>query len=125
MKIYLAARYGRASEMRDCRGALEALGHRIVSTWIDGKEDSQDLPECAYAALGEITDAEAMVCFLDGTNDWRGGNHTEFGMALAQGLKLFSVGNSDDELNVFHHLAGVIRYASFEQLLAAWGNTRS
>jgi hypothetical protein len=121
MKIYLAARYGRHSEMRECRTALEALGHRVVSTWIDAKEDPTNLSECAYAALYEITEADAMICFLDGHNDWRGGNHTEFGIALAQGLKLFSVGNGYWDTNVFHRLAGVARYENVAQLLKAWG----
>lgn len=83
MRIYLASRYSRHSEMRIYWESLEALGHSVTSRWIDchtdieggGKEKSFSIeflnsqPErCCIVADHDLEDArraDALVLFSD------------------------------------------------------------
>jgi hypothetical protein len=97
MKIYLAARYSRNSEMRGVRDVLTALGHEVTSRWIDchtgkyltsftPKHLNNDPEYCARLGLHDledVDDADAVISFTDTAGGGKGGRHVEFGYALA------------------------------------------
>ncbi|MGH7746140.1 MAG: hypothetical protein ACREQ5_15420 [Candidatus Dormibacteria bacterium] len=132
MRIYLAARYSRNSEMRGVRDVLTALGHEVTSRWIDchaGKyltsftpEHLNDDPEyCARLGLHDLEDvdaADAVLSFTDTTGGGKGGRHVEFGYALAHpgGKRVILVGPRE---NIFHTLPQVEHYPDWPRLLVA------
>lgn len=129
MKIYLASRYSRASEMQGVRDVLQALGHTVTSRWIDhhgGKYHASFAPEtlnrdpaaCEQVALDDWDDlAIADVCIsftsLDGG---KGGRHVEFGLAVALGLRIIIVGPRE---HVFHTLPVVEHFPDWPALVMA------
>jgi hypothetical protein len=128
-KIYLAAAYERHAEMRGVRDALEALGHRITSRWIDLHAGS--VPEAftmeelnadpgAYAQYAEadsedLDAAGTVICFT-GTPGI--GHHVEFGIAVGRGGKrLVIVGPRE---RVFHALPDIEWHPDLAHLVMAW-----
>ena len=109
MKIYIAARYARAEEMRGIADQLTADGHQIISTWIDGEHNEG--PEAAAIDLAEIRYSDVVLCFTDpcGSKNSGGGRWFECGYALAIGKRVIFIG--DREI-VFCHLPEVEVYPS-------------
>lgn len=95
MKIYLAARYSRNTEMRGVRDVLAALGHEVTSRWIDchaGGHLTSFTPEhlkndpqyCARLGRDDIEDinaADAVILFTDTAGGGKGGRHGAAGHA--------------------------------------------
>jgi hypothetical protein len=126
-RIYLASAFSRNPEMRDIRDRLEALGHKVVSTWHDiqdgdAKEalfDEQlqnDPGHCAGFAITDLYQIEAMadtvVSFTGGGG--RGGRHVEHGYAMGLGKDTIIVGPRE---HVFHCL--MRQYDTTDEFLAA------
>lgn len=112
-KIYLAARYSRAEQMRGVRDRLEKYGFVIVSRWIEGghelsKEGSTEAhfmerKRFAREDWEDMLRSDIVVSFTEEprTTKTRGGRHVEFGGALALGKRVIVVGHRE---NVFHCL---------------------
>ena len=95
-KIYLAASYMRADEMRGCASVLQEVGYTVVSSWHANaayRADATDVtleelataPEhCEQYALRDVGDLMHADLFIMFTGDGlsTGGRHTEFGMAM-------------------------------------------
>jgi hypothetical protein len=131
MKIYLASRYSRHSEMRGVRDVLQAVGHTVTSRWIDCHTDvvgdftasfTQEFlntsPELS-APLGQhdlddLTRADAVISFTG--SGGKGGRHVEFGYALALGKRMIIIGPRE---NVFHTLPQVEHYTTWPQFVIA------
>ena len=120
MKIYLAARWGRRSELRGYRDELEKMGHTVTSRWLDD-HDTGDADNAAFVAtqdLDDIIDANALIFFgedpLLGLGK-RGGRHVEFGFAFACAppKTVFLVGPRE---NVFHYLPSVLWFEQWTNL---------
>lgn len=114
MKVYLAARYSRHSEMRGYASQLRGLGHGVTSRWILGDheirtsghaEDEEFQVVWALEDWADLSAASVVISFTERPGDIagraRGGRHTEYGMALALGKRVLVVGYRE---NVFHHL---------------------
>jgi nucleoside 2-deoxyribosyltransferase len=114
LKIYLAARFSRLTEVDAHRGVLEAAGFEIVSRWhseqkgqpTDGamrNHSAEENAEFAERDLEDVRRADALVLFTESPESrWpRGARHVEYGAALAWGKKLILIGPRE---NVFHWL---------------------
>jgi len=121
MKIYLAARFERQDEIRDYRRQLEALGHRVLSSWLDGcvadsSTSPMDKKNIAHQELLEIGSCDCLIMF---TGDLQGGYTTaahkvEFGIAVGLQKNLFIIGPRE---NVFCYLHKVVWYKTFGKWL--------
>lgn len=144
MKVYLAASYSRRLEMVERAADLERLGHRVVSSWIDGHHetnsahgsqadgvaDAAEQETWAIEDVADLIEADAVVMFSEAPhagNRKRGGRHVELGFALGwtmacrmnglgSDMRAFVVGPVE---NVFHCLGAVERYDTWEQCVAA------
>ncbi len=126
MKIYLAARYSRAAEMRKARQRIENADHTVTSTWIDQK--SEEIPldtlnanptahaQYALRDLYDLLDSEAVISFTSIRGGGRGGRHIEFGIALHSNKRLIIIGPRE---NVFHTLLAVDVYPDLDNALRA------
>lgn len=129
-KIYLAARFGRKALMCAYREQLQALGHTVVSRWLDGPdENAMDWQKadggvgaevavmCAAIDACDIEACDLFVLFTDGKLTFsRGGRHVEFGYALANDKTVVVVGERE---NIFHYLPEVLWYPGFNGLTEA------
>lgn len=126
MKVYLASRFSRASELLGYKVDLERHGIHVTSRWLLGGHewvgtDDSELPVEVGGrfALDDIEDliaADVVVCFTEAprTSSSRGGRHVEFGYALAMGKELIVVGHRE---NVFYCVDSVRFYETWEQAL--------
>ena len=127
MKIYLAGRYSRRRELQQYGEQLEAAGHTIVSSWIDGHHETRPNVDATGSpaeqqawALEDCWDVlccEALILFANEMGAAsRGGRFVEFGIALARSKRLMIVGRRE---NVFCHLPLVEQFDTFADCLAA------
>lgn len=128
MKIYLASRYSRAPQLRECRADLESLGHVVTSRWIEGGHEldrngslEAQASERTRFATEDWSDMAAADCVISFTEEprktnTRGGRHVEFGGALALGKRCIVVGWRE---NVFHCLSNVEFFERWEDVIVA------
>ena len=119
--IYLAARYSRIDEMKEHKRELEALGHIVVSRWVDDEKGTdrrvtsemllQDLDTAYNVAnedLSDIDDANLFVLFTEPERVLtRGGRHFETCYAYFGDLECVLIGARE---NVFHALPRFVQY---------------
>jgi hypothetical protein len=122
VKIYLAARYSRNSEMREYRDQLHSMGYKVTSQWID-QHGGQELESftssklnsdphyCAHFAQVDYSDLliSDMVIFFSSGNgsQGKGGRHVEFGMAVALNKLVIIIGQRE---NVFHCFSDIHQF---------------
>lgn len=133
MKIYLAARYSRREELCNYRDQLHALGHHVQARWLDGEHQISDngapignqgealvegddggtsIQACALRSRfaqddwDDVNAAETVICFTEPPRSAasRGGRHVEYGIALANRVRILVVGYRE---NIFHWLPQV------------------
>jgi len=99
MKIYLSARYRRFQEMQLYASTLEKIGHKVVSSWINGAHEARDNDvsmwrKFAEKDMEELKEADCLVAFTEHPDsDYaRGGRHVELGMAIVWGKEIWVVG---------------------------------
>lgn len=121
MRFYLAARYSRREELCDYREQLQAMGHRVTASWLNGGHQISDSgvpigesgealvegdsgstsPEAvalrqrfAQEDLFEIDEAEVLIAFTEPPRSphSRGGRHVELGYALGREVPVWIVG---------------------------------
>ena len=128
MKVYLASRYSRRSEMQHIANVLEGIGCEITSRWINGNHQISDeglsieakQEERIRFAVEDMEDLLAANCCIAfsetprGTNS-RGGRHVEFGIALGNCMRCIVIGPRE---NVFHCLPEVEWYPDLEAFLS-------
>ena len=110
MRFYVASRLSCRPQLHEVRAKLRALGHDVISTWLDESGDySNSIEQAKKVAMRDLCQiSQVDVLILDTTSpiskDGGGGRETEFGFALGQfqHKKLWRVGPAK---NVFHHLA--------------------
>ncbi len=115
--LYLAAYFPVRNELIAARQALQTLGHRVTSRWLD--EETVATPDARHWSkigaddVADLGQADTLV--IDTRADSpRGGREVEFGVALKSGLRLFIVG---PQRNVFHYLADAV-FGSWDAFLA-------
>ena len=125
MKIYLAARYARRKELKEYAKQLMALGHGIISSWLDERKATnvdyttitpRFWREHANRDIEDLTQADAIVSFTEPKGSYQrgGGRHVEFGYGLAAGKALYLIGPREV---IFHHLSGIMQFDTFEEFL--------
>ena len=123
MRIYLAAPFGRADEMRTHRAWLRALGHECTSRWLDEEtaqtnvaEDMREATLTKYAQddMADVLASDLVVVFLT-TEKLRGGCLVEWGIALGAHIPVVIVGSTEV---VFAHLPRVKTYPTLRAALA-------
>jgi len=135
MKIYLASRFSRREEMRDCRRLIHARGGEVTSRWLNDDageleaQDDLDTPEgtivgrrCATTDIADVLAADAVIAFTEaprGTKT-RGGRHVELGIALGASKRVVIVGPRE---NVFCCAPGVEQARDIDEALELLGVT--
>lgn len=117
MKIYLAARYSRAAELRGYRDFFQARGITVTSRWLDGghtlddrglsiEAEASERTRFALEDWSDLMAANVVISFTEQprSSNSRGGRHVEFGGALAAKKKCIVIGPRE---NVFHCLPQV------------------
>ena len=128
MKVYLAARYSRKSEIRKLVPSIEERGHEVVSRWLfrgekgNREEDVPQCPEWATVAAGkdwqDINDCDTLMIFTEEPDAPRmsGGRHVETGIAIGFARYVIVVGKPE---NIFHCLPWIIRVDTWGEGLDA------
>jgi hypothetical protein len=128
MKIYLAARYSRHSEMREIRDTLMRLGYEVTSRWIDqhggnllesivqAKLNSDPKGSSVYAVkdVEDIARSDLVMSFTSENGGGKGGRHVEFGLSIGLGKRVVLIGPRE---NVFHCLPIVEHYQTLGDFL--------
>lgn len=122
MKTYIAAMYSRRVEMLDYAGQLTRAGHTVTSRWLNGTHEAADGDKSQWGDfasddLEDISKAECLILFTETHTPPRNSRMVEMGYALGIGVRVVVVGPIE---NVFCQLPDVLRYASWEDLAAAW-----
>jgi nucleoside 2-deoxyribosyltransferase len=126
VKLYFAARFKRAEELRQYKKLLEATGmYQVTSSWLagtDGSEKDHDIAsdeEKKSYAIRDVQDidrADALVYFSPSGR--HGGCHVELGIALAAQKEVILVGPGE---NVFHWLPNIQHFQTPADFIAALG----
>lgn len=123
MKIYLAARFTRGSELCGYRRQLEDLGHIVTSRWINGSHhptatdvgeegNLQERARWAREDIDDLLEADLCIHFTEpaGQGPARGGRHVEFGVCLGAGIPVMVIGHRE---NIFHCLPQIQFFESW------------
>ena len=133
MKIYLAARYSRLSELQGYADELREIGHRVDAHWLRGEHQMNEVwtVESASASvpmegrpfaeddLYDVFEADMLIAFSEEPRTGgasRGGRHVELGLALAWDKEIIVVGPRE---NVFHTLPQVRHFWRWPEALEA------
>jgi hypothetical protein len=95
--------------MRGYRDRLEAIGHKVVSQWIDYPivDESKLRPEewdlMAEDDVNDVASCEMLVAFTESPEAgyMTGGRHVEFGLAIAWRKHAIIIGPTE---NIFHRM---------------------
>ena len=118
MNIYLAAPYAHKMHMREIRLELQAAGHTVTSSWLDGPwESDHELFDrvqaaCAVQDTRDIDASDIVVLFPAHGGS---GCYDEFGYARGRGKQRIVVG---DRTNIFQYMHDVAHVADVDDLLA-------
>lgn len=128
MKVYLASRYSRRTELCAYATELTEGGHIITSRWLNGDHQIDDEGLSVQAAQNErerfakedwedLLSADICISFTESprSSNSRGGRHVEFGAALALGKRSIVIGPRE---NVFHCLPTVEIYSDWTDFKA-------
>lgn len=66
MRISIIAHPDKIDQCRDARDILGVLGHKVVSSWIDGTFAREAEPDYLARQLAEIPEADAVLVFTGG-----------------------------------------------------------
>jgi hypothetical protein len=94
---------------------LEARGWRVTSTWHRRSESGQSYAQIAERDLAELVVGGHVVVCGD-TASSSGGWHTALGLAVSMGKSVVVIGEHGAK-NVFSHLPGVQRFATWADYL--------
>lgn len=123
--FYIASRWENRDKARNLGAKINQAGHSVTSRWLIpgfhevGKSLNAD---CQRDDLDDIDRADALIHLTATREDGytSGGNHVEFGYALAKGKALFVVGPKE---SVFHDNANVYHFASVSEFLLFIGQS--
>lgn len=122
--IYLSASMTRRAEINGYARELTALGDRVMSTWHNGDEATNDDTltdaECwtiANRDMIELDRSDHLILFGDPVGEYagRGGKWVEMGIALALEATVTIIGHRE---NVFARMPGIGHYPTFADYLA-------
>ena len=127
LSVYVAAPFVRRKQARKLADRMTQSGICVTSSWVYPREDIDEdavnagaAPEqavlCAQTDLRDLTAANTLVQ-LNYKNQGVGA-HIEFGIALAQSMKVFLIG---PKTTVFHNLPEVQHFANLQSFYAAHG----
>jgi nucleoside 2-deoxyribosyltransferase len=129
MKIYVAAKYYRGTELKKLCAELRTVGHEVTSRWILQGEEGMTAEAAALMDLEDVDAAEAVLFIGEprGSENRGGGRWFELGYAHAKGKKLFVVLNMEErgthDINeaghetVFTHMRGIVLAHSQDEMV--------
>jgi len=88
VKIYIAGRFDDRDEIRQVRSVLEAVGHVVLSSWLDEVPRPAEIPQethlrtVAVTDIAEVLQAEAFILYTKYSVGERGGRENEFGLIM-------------------------------------------
>lgn len=118
MRVYLAAAYRRADEIRQIALRLGVLGIETTSRWVYGwGVGNPRRHEVAMGDLEDIRRANLLLFFAeDETAGYMsGGRHVEFGIAIERGMRIHVIGKPE---NLFHQLRGVLCFSNLDSWIS-------
>lgn len=121
LRVYIAARYSRKAEVRELARLIEQCGAKVCTEWFNGPEcdDAKKLGDlyCENAASTDVNSVSTSNLFVVLSGSGRhGGMHFETGLAFAQGIPIWLVGEPE---NIFQCLPWIERFANCEEMLSA------
>jgi hypothetical protein len=118
MRIYLAARYSRMSDLLVYLPELEGLGHEVTSRWVRGAHDEIGAMRAAQEDRSDLLCSDSIISFTEKPDSpyGRGGRHVEYGIGLALGKRLIVVGYRE---NVFHYLPEIEFFETWSEAKVA------
>ena len=127
MRIYISGRFEDQQRLRPQRDALWAMGHEVVSSWLDeiahpsGMMDEIFHKKLSIKDLGEVRAADMLI--LDTLGERSSGKQIEYGAALSSITPklVYIVG---PRTSTFHYLADHV-FSNWEDCLHALCETRS
>lgn len=130
-RIYLAARYSRANELRGYADQLRALGETITSRWLYGdyptdengrslEADMETRGRVAKEDMHDVLSANIVICFTEEPRSGgRGGRHVEMGVALGSQRTCIVIGPRE---NVFCCHPAVDYFETWDAFFAAYSS---
>lgn len=125
MRIYVAAQFETAGDVRNLAKKITEARHQVVSTWhqvSDKNETRQDawtdraISFCCRDII-DLNRADTILFISQGDGSKsKGGRHFELGYAAAQGKRLLMIGPAE---NVFHAIPH-IRHFDDEESFLTW-----
>lgn len=118
MKIYIAARFSRITEMAEFGDRLKAAGHEITARWVYGGEEGLTLEEISDLDVEDVVKADMVLSWTEpkGSYNRGGGRHTEFGIGMALDKLLWIVGPREQ---IFHNDGRVVQFDHLDQVIEA------
>mgnify|MGYP001608947870 CR=1 FL=1 len=110
MKIYISASFNSQKRLRHPAAKLRALGHTVLSSWLDegAKPAYLDQPtwegRLAFTDSAEIFASDCVILDREGEST-TGGRYVEWGMACAPGTVKLRITVGGGALRFFDHLA--------------------
>lgn len=116
MRLYLCGSYDRRQEFLSYAAGLRALGHEIMSRWLEGNDDLSPERQASMDAT-DVLLSDCLITFTypEGEGPSRGGRHVEFGIAWYTKKRLVVVGPRE---NIFHHFPEVEVYPDWPTAFA-------
>lgn len=120
MRIYVAAKWGEATNARarQVMDELRAAGHKITYDWT---QDPGEGPQQAMKDLNGVLTADIFVVIAEATDVVYCGTICELGMALAQGMPIYMLGNAlrtkrdVQGICVFANVPGILGEADYQR----------
>ncbi|MBU0959850.1 MAG: hypothetical protein KKB31_07925 [Nanoarchaeota archaeon] len=129
LNVYLAGSYFRRDELRDRAAELEADGHHVTSSWLQGDYNTtakvtdytkQQLNSFAIADIWDIDGSDVFIVFSDAPTYAGGGKHFETGYAYKAGLPIIVIGDIEHAFHALHGVQQFDTWAATRQALIEW-----
>jgi hypothetical protein len=117
LRVYLAARYSRRTEMQTIGETLTRHGVDVTSRWITGCHEGLPEATCAEDDLADIDRAQGILLFTEtpAVGYMSGGRMVGLGYAIGKRKWVWIVGPRE---NVFCHLGHCGVYATISEWMA-------
>ena len=121
MKVYISASFLSQKRLRHSAAKLRALGHVVLSSWLDEGAKPAHLSQetwegrLAFTDSAEIFAADCVILDREGDST-TGGRYVEWGMACAPGTTKLRITVGGGPLRFFDHLAD-FHFANWDELM--------
>jgi nucleoside 2-deoxyribosyltransferase len=114
LNIYLASSFKNQAFLREIRTKIEAMGHKVTSTWLD--EHDEDKVECAVKDIHDIDRGDTLIVWPDNLVEKTAGKFVELGYALGTRKAVFMVA-PETTTCIFKHLPQIHHVSTWQDML--------